>query len=358
MSVFVYSMFALGLVTSVHCVSMCGPLILSYAVKGDAEGAWGHRLAPHAAYHVARFISYAIVGLLLGAVGAFFDFDRVRPWALFAAGVLMVVLGIGLTGRVPWALRLMPEPPKFLVSALRRTRRKAKSDAETGEASLATPAMFGLLTGLMPCGPLVGAELMAAASGSAVTGALGMLAFGVGTAPLLVAFGTSASLIPKRFRDRLSLGLAVVLIVFGLVFFNRGLVLVGSPVTFETARQAVTHALKSPSQEQTNWSVAQDGVVEVAIEFASMEFTPRTVEIPANRSVRLIVDRRNDPAVGACGDPGPKVKQVEVPQLHILQDIAPSTLTAVPIPPTKAGTYVMTCGSGMAQATIVVVDAQ
>ena len=88
-------MFALGLVTSFHCVSMCGPLILTYAVSGSAEGPWYRRLIPHVAYHGARFLSYAFIGLLLGAIGTLFNFDVIRPWALFIAGGLMIVLGLG-----------------------------------------------------------------------------------------------------------------------------------------------------------------------------------------------------------------------------------------------------------------------
>jgi uncharacterized protein len=258
------------------------------------------------------------------------------------------LLGLGMTGRCPWALRFLPTPPRFLVEALKKTRRKAKADAEEGEESLATPVTFGLLTGLLPCGPLLGAELMAVGTGSAPMGALGMLAFGIGTSPLLMAFGTGASMIPRWLMKRMNFGLAIVLVIFGLVFFNRALVLVGSPVTFETARRSVMGGPTANLQSGDTWKKAPSGVVEVKVAYIDMEFVPREVRIPANTAVRLIVDRRGDHV-------GPATKQIAIPQLHVLQDVEASTTTPVSIPPAKAGTYALTCGMGVMEGSVVAV---
>lgn len=348
---FVASMFALGLVTSVHCVSMCGPLILTYAVSGTPDGPWYRRLIPHLTYHGARFLSYALIGLLLGAVGSMLNLDAVRPYALFVAGGLMVVLGLGMTGRVRWARYLMPRPPRFLVDAIRRTRRRATVDASEGEESLATPVIFGLLTGILPCGPAIAAELASATSGSAMAGGLGMLAFGVGTAPLLLVFGASASLIPRRFKQRMNLVLAAAVMVWGVVFLNQALMLVGSPVTFATARQAVLGGPRADPQSGGGWTVAPDGVVEVSVATLSQEFIPSDVRIPAGRRVRLVFDRRKDDA--ECTN----AKQIEIPQLHIAGSIAARTTTAIDIPATTAGTYTLTCAMGLMEGSIVVVPA-
>ena len=162
---------------------------------------------------------------------------------MFAAGVFMIILGLGMTGRVPWAARLTPRPPKFLITSLSKLRRKAKSDAEEGISSIATPISFGLLTGLMPCAPLQAAQLAAAArhrrSVTALGGGVAMLAFGLGTAPLMLGFGIASSFIPKDWKHRMTVVLAVVVMVFGLVFINRAAMLVGSPVTFNTIKTAI-----------------------------------------------------------------------------------------------------------------------
>ena len=239
MSALFLSMFALGLATSLHCIGMCGPMVVTYAVKGEEDGPWHKKLVPNLAYQGAKITSYVIVGLALGAIGSAFNLNGIRPWIMFAAGAFMIILGLGMTGKVPWAARLTPRPPKFLITALSNLRRKAKSDADQGESTLATPVAFGLLTGLMPCAPLQGAEIAAAATGSALLGGTAMLAFGLGTMPLMLAFGTASSFIPKDWKHRLSIMLAVVVMIFGLVFINRAAMLVGSPVTFNSVKNAV-----------------------------------------------------------------------------------------------------------------------
>jgi uncharacterized protein len=340
------SMFILGLATSTHCVGMCGPMVVTYAVKGDEGGPWHRKIVPNLLYQVAKLVSYALVGLVLGAVGSAFNLDGVRPWAMLAAGAFMIVLGLGMTGRFPWAARLTPRPPKALVKALSNLRRKAKDDASEGEASLVTPVAFGLLTGLMPCAPLQGAELTAAAAaastGSFLTGGLAMLAFGLGTFPLLFAFGTASSFIPADWRHRLNLVLAVVVMLFGLVFLNRAALLTGFPLNSTTVRSAVLGGPATASK----FTTAADGVAEVPLKIVNTQYVPESVSIPAGRPVRLVVDRQEDVA---CSN------RLVIKQLGVDVPLAGNGVTKVDLPASAAGTYAMTCGMGMMSGRIVAV---
>jgi len=335
-------MFTLGLVTSLHCVSMCGPMVLTYALKGAEDGTVAQRIVPNLAYQAAKIVSYMLVGLVLGAIGSAFNLDAVRPYVMVLAGIFMIVLALGMTGRVPWAAKLQPRPPRFLVRALSGTRRRAVADAEAGHASLATPITFGLLTGLMPCAPLMAAQLSAAAAGSPVNGALAMLAFGLGTAPLMLGFGTASSLIPHRFKERVMVVLAVVVLLFGITYLNRGAMLLGSPVTLQAAKAAVLGE-GAPEASTGQYTTGADGVVEVPLTIANVQFQPQTVDIPADAPVRLIVDRRED---NACSD------QLAVPQLGVLVDLEPFAATVVELPPARSGTYTLTCGMGMMSGQI------
>ncbi len=336
------SMFTLGLVTSVHCISMCGPMVVTYAVKGEEDGPWFRKAIPNVAYQLAKLTSYVLVGLALGAIGGAFNLNGIRPYVMLAAGAFMIILGLGMTGRFPWAQRLTPRPPAFLVKALSRTRRKATSDAAEGRSSLATPLTFGLLTGLFPCAPLQGAQLTAAATGSALTGGLAMLAFGLGTAPLMLGFGTASSFLPKTWKARMTVVLAVVVIVFGLVFVNRGLMLVGSPITVQSVRQTVLGGPSGTSaataSTATQFQKGADGVVEVPLTIRNTQFEPAVLNIPADQPVRLIVDRQEDNACSA---------QIAIPQLGVLKDLTPFGTTQVDIPAAKSGSYTLTCGMGM-----------
>lgn len=330
-------MFVLGLVTSVHCISMCGPMVVTYAVKGDEGGPWHAKLVPSLAYQGAKITSYVAIGLVLGAVGSAFSIDGIRPYIMFGAGVFMIVMGLGMTGKVPWAARLVPRAPRFLTAAFSRVRRSASADAQAGKSSIATPITFGLLTGLMPCAPLIAAELAAAGSGSVASGGIAMLAFGLGTAPLMLAFGTASSLLGRTLRDRVMVALAVVVILLGVVYVDRAAMRLGSPVTLASGWQAITGAPQSGAQVVA-YTTAPDGVVEVPLTIRNTQFVPQTVQIPADKPVRLVVDRQED---NACSD------QIAIPQLGVLADLKPNAVTKVDVPAAKSGNYTLTCGMGM-----------
>ncbi len=336
-------MLGLGLVTSFHCVAMCGALVVTYAVKDGPTGSVWHRLTPHLTYQSAKIASYVVVGLVLGAIGAAFDLAGIRGWVMLAAGLFMILLGINMTGHFPLLRKLTLKPPKALVRALSTNRKKARAQALEGRTSLTTPLVFGLLTGLMPCGPLQAAQLTAAGTGSAATGAIAMLGFGLGTAPLMIAFGVGSGYLGEVFKRRMNWVAAAVIIILGLVLFNRGSMLVGSPVTFQSARQIVTSSV-APAAEPAEFRTAADGVAEIDLVIENTRFVPETVNIPADTPVRIIVDRRED---NTCSD------QLAIPQAGVLADLAPFSTTAVDVPPLSEGTYTLTCGMGMMSGRVI-----
>lgn len=340
-SVFV-SMLLVGLATSVHCISMCGPMVVTYAVKTEESDSWQKKVLPNLAYQGAKLTSYILVGLALGAIGSAFNLNGVRPYVMVVAGVYMLILGLGMTGKVPWAARLTPRPPRALITALSRLRRKANSDAESGDSSIATPIAFGLLTGLMPCAPLQAAELAAASAGSPIAGAFTMFAFGLGTMPLLFAFGTASSLIPADWKKKLTFVLAFVVMALGLVFLNRSAMLLGFPVNANSIKTAV---LGAPAPSSSNYTTGKDGVVEVPLTIQDTKYVPASLSIPADKPVRLVITRNEDTACSS---------QIAFPQLGITKDLKANGVTTIDLPATKAGTFTMTCGMGMMSGSLLV----
>lgn len=164
--------FTAGLVTSLHCLGMCGPLACSWAVARGSHWAF---MRDTALYHVSRLTAYALVGGLAGALGT-------APLAVFqsGAGVLVpwllvlvfVIVGLGLDKWVP--------KPALLTKPMARFRFKVMGMGSTMRASL-----IGLVTPLLPCGPLYMMFGLALANGSALRGAEFSAAFGLGTLPLL-----------------------------------------------------------------------------------------------------------------------------------------------------------------------------
>lgn len=163
---------AAGLITSVHCVGMCGPIACGISSLPATDG---QRQAGITTYHVSRLTSYTLIGALCGALGQqplkwFFNSPAVLlPWILI---LLLIIFGFGLEKK-------LPRPPALLRFTTRMRFKASKLSPVQGGAAL------GLLTPLLPCGPLYllfGATLL---SGSAIRGAEFALAFGLGTVPLL-----------------------------------------------------------------------------------------------------------------------------------------------------------------------------
>jgi len=336
-------MLVTGLLTSFHCVMMCGNMVLSYAVKGNEEGPLVRRMMPHFAYHSAKIVSYTLVGLLLGSLGAFIS-QGTRSWVSVIAGVYMVLLGLNMTGKFPVLQHLTPRPPRFLMTALSKLRRKANSDAAEGESTIATPLTFGLMTGLMPCGPLQAAQIAAAGAGSTFAGGAAMLGFGLGTMPLMLGYGAVASFLSGRFKKRMAFAAAIVVIGLGAVMINRGATALGSPVTFNTVKQTVLGG-GSVALDESQFKAGADGVVEVPLVIENVQFQPQTLAIPADKPVRLVVDRREN---NACSE------QLLIPNLGIQVPLKANGVTTIDLPASKAGAFQMTCQMGMMAGTLQV----
>jgi len=190
-----------GLITSVHCVGMCGPIACGLASMPASEGA---RMASMTLYHATRLTSYTMIGALCGLLGQqplrwFFDSPAVLlPWVLVG---FFLIFGLGLDKR-------LPRPPSLMKWS---TRMRFQFGRLTPvRASIA----MGGLTPLLPCGPLYllfGAALL---SGSPIRGAEFALGFGIGTVPLLWFVQSQIRHLRQRFSPaalvRIQRGLALI----------------------------------------------------------------------------------------------------------------------------------------------------
>lgn len=216
-------LFAVGLVTSVHCVAMCGGICLSQCLPqstaGGAEGG-GQKtmLRPALLYNLGRVASYTLTGFVLGTAGLLLGGGGGAGLpALFqgllklAAGAFMVVTGLNMLGIFPWLRRLAFRLPRPV--AARLGEEKARENR---------PFFVGLLNGLMPCGPLQSMQLVALASGSPVSGALSMLAFSLGTVPLMLGLGSLVLALGRRSAHAVTEAGSVLVVVMGLAMLSQG----------------------------------------------------------------------------------------------------------------------------------------
>ena len=228
--VMVGAMAIAGLAGSLHCVGMCGPILLAFQAAfspaGDGDGkarpsAWSEFLA----YHLGRVWTYALLGLLVGLLGgsARSLFDQLgwqRALALafaaawIAAGVALFSQGLGLFGArrgqkgqnrrwSPWRWQWF----RALVA----------------ERGFAARLVLGAVMGLLPCGLVYAALALAATLPSPLHAAVAMLAFGAGTVPALTAVLLASRALPTVARQQGTRLVAASLILAGCVMAWRAL---------------------------------------------------------------------------------------------------------------------------------------
>lgn len=213
-------LFVVGLLTSVHCIAMCGGINLSQCLpRQDNQDSRGrYDILPSLFYSTGRVVSYTVVGFCLGLVGMMLGGGSdagipvmVQGILKLLAGGIMVVMGINMLNIFPWLRRWNPQMPNFVVRQAGRKRAAARQ-----------PFVIGLLNGLMPCGPLQSIQIMALASGSPFTGALSMLLFSLGTVPLMPGLGTLVSALGRKFAYAVMNVGAVLVAVLGLSMLSQG----------------------------------------------------------------------------------------------------------------------------------------
>ena len=216
-----WAIFTLGLISSLHCVQMCGPIVLSYSVALDQTKAGRiSLLLGHLAYNAGRILTYAALGALAGllghTVGLIGRLAGIGSVLAIVGGVLMLIAGLVMLGALPWAQSIGGNLFKVTSRFLRPFTKLIAS------ASAGSRFLLGLALGLLPCGLLYAALLRALATGSVGWGAATMAAFGLGTAGALLAVGIFSSAIRGKISRWGTQLAAVSVMAMGLLLIVRG----------------------------------------------------------------------------------------------------------------------------------------
>jgi sulfite exporter TauE/SafE/copper chaperone CopZ len=203
------ALFLVGLSTSPHCLGMCGGILLSACHGREGRKA---QLGAALGYNGGRIISYTVLGAVFGALGTVLTYTLSMKSMLFTMlGLAVALLGLNMWGLLP-ALPSLPGEQNAACCLPDKLKRQ-------------TSLLVGLLTGLMPCGALYAAWLCAMSSGSAAKGALLMLAFSLGTVPLMLLFASLGALLPRGWTKYLRKLGAVLVTSMGLKMLIGGLLL-------------------------------------------------------------------------------------------------------------------------------------
>jgi sulfite exporter TauE/SafE len=209
-----------GLVGSLgHCLGMCGPLVLMVGLQLQTRGLAA--VPHHVLYHLARVGVYALLGAIVGAVGSLLGLgsglNRLAGAISLALGLVVVLLGLGYLGWLP--LGRLGASAGWLSQAMSRALKRGGSLGVV---------LLGAINGLLPCGLVYSALLLAATTGGVLPAALGMTLFGLGTLPALVVVGLGAGTLSARFRQILTRVAGTVIVVAGLQLALRGLAALGA----------------------------------------------------------------------------------------------------------------------------------
>ena len=199
----------LGLVGSAHCAGMCGPLALALPRSERGKFLLGRVL-----YNLGRVVTYMLMGAFFGLLGHGFALAGLQRWISLVIGVA-ILAGLFLSPRFAHAL-----PVTRFVSWL-----KASLGLLFQRRALTSMFVIGLLNGLLPCGLVYIACAAAVATGSLLGGMEYMIAFGLGTLPMMLAISLAGMKLQFVLRLRLQRLIPVSLAIVGVLLLLRGMAL-------------------------------------------------------------------------------------------------------------------------------------
>ncbi|RCW91465.1 sulfite exporter TauE/SafE family protein [Winogradskyella arenosi] len=207
------SALILGMLGSLHCVGMCGPIAFMLPVDRSNSV---KKISQIAIYHLGRLLAYSIIGLLFGLVGKSLYIFGFQQQLSIAIGILMIVVVL-LPQRIIGKYQLSKPLYKLIgkvKSSLGQALKKKTAD---------TFLTIGFLNGFLPCGLVYMAVFGAVATGNLLQGSLYMLLFGLGTIPLMTTAIYLGKFLNSNIKQRIQKVIPVLVMVIGVLFILRGL---------------------------------------------------------------------------------------------------------------------------------------
>jgi sulfite exporter TauE/SafE len=336
--------FFVGLLTSFHCIAMCGSFVVSYSAseaKNSENSVIESKpgeiqirksdLKNHLYYNLGKLVSYTLIGGFFGLIGSVFVFTpQLRGLAAIIAGFFLVLFGLNLLNIFP-SLRAVSLPvPKIITKIVLSNRKKG-------------PLVVGLLNGLMiACGPLQAMYLFAASTGSILQGALTMFAFGLGTMPLMFLFGAFVSTVSTQLTQKITRFSGAIVVLLGFFMLLTGFALSGIALPFPNtiaANAASTTILDNNSNAS---------VQEIKMQVNAYGYSPNNFTVKQGVPVKWTI---NVTQLTGCNN------AIIVPALGINKKLVPGIQT-IEFTPEKLGTIQFSCWMGMLRGTITVVPAE
>ncbi len=327
-------LFIVGLLTSVHCVAMCGGINFSQSINSITAS---KSFAGPLFYNIGRVISYTMIGFLLGLLGMFITggagggIPTVLQGILkITAGVVMIIMGINLLGILPGFRRRMIGLPNCITKRINSLRQG------NGE-----PFIVGLLNGFMPCGPMQSMQIIALGSGNPITGALSMFMFSLGTIPLMMGLGTFVTAIGKRYARAVIKIAAMLVVVLGLAMFTQGGNLIGIN---NIIPDRVSKEYRSESNVAEISEKGDRQIVESDLELGAYPEITVYRGVPVRWTINV-----SDDVINGCN------YKMILKEYDIIHEFSPGE-NVIEFTPDQTGSFQYTCWMGMIYGKINVID--
>jgi sulfite exporter TauE/SafE len=208
-----YSAFIFGLISSFHCIGMCGPIAMMLPVDRNNKAKKAIQVT---VYHLGRLTAYGTIGLIFGLLGKGFFFAGIQQKISIIIGIIMII--VVLTPEKIFAQYNFSKPVYKLISRI-----KTNLGKHFRNKSYKSLFIIGILNGFLPCGMVYVALFGAIAMQSAKFGVLYMILFGLGTVPLMTSVVYFNSFLTQSTRNKFQKAIPYVAVLIGVLFILRGL---------------------------------------------------------------------------------------------------------------------------------------
>ena len=329
----------LGLAAGVStCLALTGGLVLALSAaynagrNVDGDGAILNRLRPSVVFVTGRIVGFAVLGALLGAIGASIALPPTAVAILMVSvAVLMTLIGVRLTGLSPRIAAWSPTLPMGL------GRRLGMGDDAVSAYSDTRALALGAATFFLPCGFTQAVQVYALSTGSPLAASAIMAVFALGTAPGLLALAGLPAMIPQSARPVFSRVVGVVVLGFALLNASAGLRLMGISPVIGVAQGPIAMPVVT----------IQNGVQVLRTFQLANGYQPQDTAIYAGMPTRWIVESL---AGGSCA------VFLRVPSLGLAVTLHKGD-NVIDLPPLKPGRIAYSCSMGMYDGSLTVVRA-
>jgi sulfite exporter TauE/SafE len=209
----IYTAFIFGLISSLHCIGMCGPIAMMLPIDRDNSA---KKVTQILTYHIGRLTAYAMIGFLFGLLGKGLFLAGIQQELSLFIGIMMILI-IAIPERT-FAKYNFSKPLYRIISYV-----KTALGSQFKKRSYSSLFTIGLLNGFLPCGLVYVALFGAIAMQSVSLGVFYMILFGLGTVPMMSSVVYVNSFLTISFRSKIQKAIPYVAILIGILFIFRGL---------------------------------------------------------------------------------------------------------------------------------------